>query len=83
MLTEMSCDKVNGTLESYINNNNNNDVSNKQQVNDVSEKKYAEVPLQLEEEMEKQKSLVILGSIFIAGILALVYIYKNFPEMEE
>lgn len=79
----MSCDKVNGTLESYINNNNNNDVSNKQQVNDVSEKIYAEVPLQLEEEMEKQKSLVILGSIFIAGILALVYIYKNFPEMEE
>jgi hypothetical protein len=58
-------------------------VSNKQQVNDVSEKIYAEVPLQLEEEMEKQKSLVILGSIFIAGILALVYIYKNFPEMEE
>lgn len=69
----MSCDKVNGTIE-----NNNNNVTKK-----LSDRKHAEVPLMLEEDMEKRKSLIILGSIFIAGLFALVYIYKNFPALDE
>lgn len=46
-------------------------------------KKSSKVPLILEEDIEKRISLVILLTIFAAGLLALIYIYKNFPEVEE
>lgn len=80
----MTCDKANGTLQNLINNNNNNLTTDKGtgKMSEASCKK-SEVPLLLEEDIEKRKSLVILLSIFAAGLLALFYIYKNFPEIEE
>lgn len=80
----MTCDKVNGTLDSLLsNNNNNNHHLTKRTMPQTNGKKSSKVPLILEEDIEKRKSLVILLIIFAAGILALIYIYKNFPEVEE
>lgn len=81
----MTCDKLNGNLD-YLSNNNN--VTNgaipkdDHKSNRVKMNGKAEFPL-LEEEVETRKSLIVLLIIFSASIIAMFYIYKNFPELEE
>lgn len=83
--TEMTCDKVNGALDSLLsnNNNNNNHLTKRTMPQTNGKQSSKKVPLILEEDIEKRTSLVILLTIFAAGLLALIYIYKNFPEVEE
>lgn len=83
----MTCDSVNGKLDKLANNNNvpvNGKVNgfNNGAMNGKSTKERS-TPLLDEEELETRKSLMILATIFIAAILALSYIYKNFPRMNE
>lgn len=82
----MTCDSVNGKLD-YLSNNNN--VTNGKitdgdhKGNGVKVNGKADVPRELEDEIETRKSLIVLLSIFATSILAMFYIYKNFPELEE
>ena len=81
----MTCDSdnVNGKLDVLANNNN---VTVNQKLNGAMNGKATKEkspPLFEEEEMETRKSLMILASIFITALLALFYIYKNFPRMNE
>lgn len=89
----MTCDKLNGKLETIANNNNNvaetakpekyhmNGVKTNGSV--VMKKSAPEVTIVDEEELETRKSLVILATIFITAFIALFYIYKNFPKLDE
>jgi hypothetical protein len=83
----MTCDNVNGKLDKLANNNN---VSANQKINGYGNgavngksTKERSTPLLDEEELETRKSLMILGTIFITALLALFYIYKNFPRLNE
>lgn len=83
----MTCDNVNSKLDNLANNNNN--VTVNQKVNGYGngaingKTKERTSPLLDEEELETRKSLMILATIFITALLALFYIYKNFPRMNE
>ena len=84
---KMTCDSVNGKLDKIANNNN---VSVDRKLNGVGNgamdgksTKERSTPLLDEEELETRKSLMILATIFITALLALFYIYKNFPRMNE
>lgn len=85
----MTCDKLNGKLENIANNNNvvepikpEKYQSNGTQMNGKSHHKPAPVVMD-EEELETRKSLMILATIFITALIAMFYIYKNFPRMDE
>jgi hypothetical protein len=84
---EMTCDNVNGKLDKLTNNNNvtcevNRKLNGFAKQNGKSTKERS-TPLLDEEELETRKSLMILASIFITALLALFYIYKNFPRLDE
>lgn len=84
----MTCDKVNGNLNKLANNNNNvtSEEMNRKLNGFESNKmngKARSTPLLDEEELETRKSLMILASIFITALIALFYIYKNFPRLDE
>ena len=80
----MTCDKVNGNLDNLANNNN---VTSDRKLNGYDSNKMngkaRSTPLLDEEELETRKSLMILASIFITALIALFYIYKNFPRLDE
>ena len=80
----MTCDKVNGNLDELANNNN---VTSDRKLNGYDSSKMngkaRSTPLLDEEELETRKSLMILASIFITALIALFYIYKNFPRLDE
>lgn len=84
----MTCDNVNGKLDRIANNNNVTNSLNKDghklngfKANGKSSEKRTVIFD--EEELETRKSLIILAAIFITAILALFYIYKNFPKLDE
>lgn len=70
----MTCDEVK-KLDNLLANNNN--------VTSEVNGKARSTPLLDEEELETRKSLMILASIFITALIALFYIYKNFPRLDE
>lgn len=78
----MTCDSVNGKLEKIADNNNvvNGYESSKIKNGKVKTRSTA---LLDDEELETRKSLMILASIFITALIALFYIYKNFPRLDE
>ncbi|KAG5682572.1 hypothetical protein PVAND_011917 [Polypedilum vanderplanki] len=89
---EMTYDNVNSSkLDKFANNNNvvYNLKQNGQKLNgnclqiNGTSKKKSEVRIIDEDELETRKSLIILAIIFISGLLALFYIYKNFPRLDE
>lgn len=87
---DMTCDVLNGNLGYLVNNNNNNNVTNRPSAkenyksNGVKANGNLEVPtVTNDEEIATRKSLVILSGIFITSIVAIFYIYKNFPELDE
>lgn len=82
----MTYDKVNGNLDKLSNNNNVSSEMNGKLNGFDSNKingKARSTPLLDEEELETRKSLMILASIFITALIALFYIYKNFPRLDE
>jgi len=86
---EMTCDNLNGKLENFANNNNNVTETakpEKYQNGTISNGKvkssHKEVIVD-EEELETRKSLMILATIFVTALLAMFYIYKNFPRLDE
>lgn len=81
----MTCDSVNGKLDKIANNNNvsvNQNGFGNGATHGKSTKERS-TPLLDEEELETRKSLMILATIFITAFLALFYIYKNFPRLNE
>lgn len=82
----MTCATVNGNPDYPLNNNN---VTNGkatggfQNGNGVQLNGKVKVPLEVEDELGTRRSLIVLFSIFATSILAIAYIYKNFPELEE
>lgn len=76
----MTCDNGNGKLD-YLGNNNNVTTKNELKSNGVKMNGTAKLPV--EEEVETRKSIIILLSIFATSLVAMVYIWKNFPELEE
>lgn len=82
----MTCDTANGKVDMANNNNvtTNGMIPNiEHKCNGYKTNGKVDVPLELEEEVETRKSLIILLSIFASSIFAMFYIYKNFPELEE
>jgi hypothetical protein len=88
----MTCDNASGAkLDTVANNNNNNVIhQNGRKLNGLSNgsggvsAKRSEAPVIVDEEaLETRKSLMILAVIFATGLLALFYIYNNFPRMDE
>lgn len=75
----MTCDEVK-KLDNLLANNNN--VTSEVNGNKMNGKARS-TPLLDEEELETRKSLMILASIFITALIALFYIYKNFPRLDE
>ena len=85
----MTCDNLNGKLENFTNNNNNVTETAKPEKyqngtisNGTAKSSHKEVIVD-EEELETRKSLMILATIFVTALLAMFYIYKNFPRLDE
>lgn len=82
----MTCDSINDKLESIVNNNNvnapNGEVKNIISPNDKETEVSKELPNHNEENTNR-KSLIVLASIFITSLLAMLYIYNFFPQLEE
>ena len=82
----MTCDKINGKLDYLINNNNITNGSAPKEDNNQNEVKLnGKLRNQHinDEEIATKKSMIILLTIFLVSALAMFYIYKNFPELEE
>jgi hypothetical protein len=89
----MTCDNASGAkLDNIVNNNNVTHElkqNGRQKVNgngvqmNGGVKRSEKTVLVTEEELETRKSLMILAVIFATGLLALFYIYKNFPRLDE
>lgn len=83
----MTCDKVNGNGLKYMTNNNNvthrTTSENNRTSNGFKSNGKNEAPLALQEELDTRKSLIVLSTIFATSLVAMVYIYQNFPELEE
>lgn len=83
----MTCDSINDKLESIVNNNNvnapNGEVKNiiSPYVKEETEA-IKEVP-NINEQITNRKSLIVLATIFLTSLLAMLYIYNFFPELEE
>lgn len=83
---DMTCDVINGNLDYLANNNNvTSKASTKehQKSNGIIVNGTPEVPKASDEEVTTRRSLVILSTIFITSLVAMFYIYKNFPELDE
>jgi hypothetical protein len=80
----MTCDKANGKIK-CLTNNNNLDNGAAHHITNGNHHKSSKASLEIreKEETETRKSLVILLTIFVASLGAMIYIYKNFPELEE
>lgn len=79
----MTCDCSDDKLECLTHNNNVTTNEDVQKLNGHGEMNgKAEPPLELQEEIASRNSLIILLSIFITSLGAMIYIYKNFPELE-
>ena len=59
-------------------NNNNNDV-----INGNNEKSDALFERFEDDDKNQSKSLLILSGIFLLSLMAMLYIYAMFPELEE
>lgn len=84
----MTCDNVNGNsnLDCLVNNNNVTHRTEPKTVNKSNGFKpngKAEAPSAREEELDTRKSLIVLSTIFLTSVVAMFYIYKNFPELDE
>lgn len=79
----MTCDVKNGNLNYLANNNNITTLKENHKPNGIIGNGKAEVPKVLDEEVATRKSLMILSTIFITSLVAMFYIYKNFPELDE
>lgn len=84
----MTCDNVNGNgnLDCLVNNNNVTHRSTLQsghKSNGFKPNGKAEEPLAADEELDTKKSLIVLSTIFVTSIVAMFYIYQNFPELDE
>lgn len=75
----MTCDNMNGKLDCLANNNN---VTTQKMNGHAKVNGRVEVPA-VGEDFETKKSLVILSGIFITSLVAMFYIYTNFPELDE
>lgn len=84
---DMTCDVVNGSLDYLANNNNvTSRASTKEhhKSNGVKSNGVAKAPITSDEEdIATRKSLIILSTIFITSLVAMFYIYRNFPELDE
>lgn len=82
----MTCDSINHKLESIVNNNNvntpNGEVQHKINTNDKETEAINDVP-NITEENTNHKSLIVLASIFLTSLLAMLYIYNFFPQLDE
>ncbi|CAO1377008.1 unnamed protein product [Diamesa serratosioi] len=82
----MTCDSINDKLESIVNNNNvntlNGEIKHIIKPNDKETDAIKEVP-NINEENTNHKSLIVLASIFITSLLAMLYIYNFFPQLDE
>lgn len=81
----MMCDSANAKLDCLVNNNNVVTQNNDTKMNGYDKLNgngNAKAPVELEEEIASRKSLIILLSIFVTSLAAMMYIYKNFPELE-
>lgn len=73
----MTCDTT--KLDCLANNNN---VTTTKLNGHAKVNGKLEVPA-AEEDFETKKSLIILSGIFITSLVAMFYIYTNFPELDE
>lgn len=72
-------DNMNGELDCLSDNNN---VTTTKMNGHAKVNGKVEVPA-AEEDFETRKSLIILSGIFITSLVAMFYIYTNFPELDE
>lgn len=76
---KMTTDSIlNNKLEKIANNNNvvtNNNCHKKD--NQMHENQIQP------EEMDNRKSLILLAAIFLSSLIAMIYIYNFFPELDE
>lgn len=83
----MTCDSINDKLETIVNNNNvnapNGEVKNIIRTNDKEETEAMKDVPNINEETTNQKSLIVLASIFLTSLLAMLYIYNFFPQLDE
>lgn len=83
----MTCDSINDKLEAIVNNNNVNspnvEVKNVIKTTDKEETEAMKEVPNINEEITNQKSLIVLASIFLTSLLAMLYIYNFFPQLEE
>lgn len=83
----MTCDSINDKLESIVNNNNvnapNGEVKNIISLNAKEETEAIKEVPNINEQTTNRKSLIVLATIFSTSLLAMLYIYNFFPELEE
>lgn len=81
----MTCDNGNGSLECLLDNNNvsNGKVANGGHKQNGSKMNGTKPVVQSDDDIETRKSLIILLTIFVLAAVAMLYIYKTFPELEE
>lgn len=76
--------RTNGKVECPTNNNNVVIKSDEMSSNGYKNMNGKVEKLEKNEEnIASRKSLIILLSIFVASLVAMFYVYKRFPELEE